>query len=277
MKHLMALPKSAVFQFQRMPCMQVLYHMRHWIVHQQRLQQRLQLRSLAQKGPTVLPVKLIAQVALLGIQHLQQVQSELQQQHAICARLDISVMLLSLVAVDALCVLQANLPIIAARLNVRSAGKGHMLLKVRRSASLAMQANTPEKRLLHACHARQDMQGCTQGHRAIVARLAHGVLKARARVQCVRQARSAPLLEQNLSSAAPARIQTRGNLPVERVSVASIAPLAQLLVLHARKAKHRLTELPLANHAAAVEVRHAVTKPMIFTNIGNVITIAPYK
>ena len=150
--HLMTLPVSVVFHFQRMPCMQVQYQWRDLTVHQL----RLQLHSLAQKGPTVLPVKLIAQVALLGILRLQLAQSEHQQQPAICVRLDISVMLLSLVAADAPCALLVNLPIIAARLSVRSAGKGHMLLKVRRSASLVTQASILERRLLHACHVAQD-------------------------------------------------------------------------------------------------------------------------
>ena len=201
----------------------------------------------------MLPVKLIAQVALLGILRLQQAQSERQQQPAICVRPGTSAMLLSLVAADAPCALQVNLPITAARLNVRSAGKGHMLLKVRRSASLVTQANTPERRPLHACHALQDMQGYIQGHRAIFASLAHGVLKALARVLCVRQAHSAPILEQNLSNAAPVPIRIRGNLSVETVPVADIAPLVPLHVLHAREAKHRMTELLLANLAAAAE------------------------
>jgi hypothetical protein len=110
------------------------------------------------------------------------------------------------------------------------------------------------------------MQGYIQGHRAIFASLAHGVLKALARVLCVRQEHSAPILEQNLSNAAPVPIRIRGNLTVETVPVADIAPLVPLHVLHAREAKHRTTELLLANLAAAAE---ATVYPTI-SNFNNI-------
>ena len=138
--------------------------------------------------------------------------------------------------------------------NVRPVGKEHMLQKVHRSALLVMQASSPEKTLLHACHVLQAMQGYIQGHRAIVARLAHGVLKVRAGVQCVKQAHSALPLEHNHSNAAPAPIRRRGSIHVKSVPGVDIAPLAQLLVLHARKAKLPLTALPLANHVVVPEV-----------------------
>jgi len=153
--------------------------------------------------------------------------------------------------VDALCAQQGNQQITPVRRYARSVGEELMLLQVHRVASRVRQALIPDRRPLHACHALQDMQGYIQGHRAIFASLAHGVLKALARVLCVRQAHSAPIPEQNLSNAAPVPIQTRGNLLVGSVPVASLVALVQRFVLYAREAKHRMMEPLLANLAVA--------------------------
>ena len=238
--HLMTLPVSVVFHFQRMPCMQVQYQWRDLTVHQL----RLQLHSLAQKGPTALPVKLIAQVALLDILRLQLAQSEHQQQPAICVRLDILVMSLSAVAVDAPCVPLANLQITVAQLNVRPVGKGHMLRKVHRSASLVMQEGIPTRRLLHAYHAVQDF---LPGEEASVSHVlgAHTALQMATCARQVLLARFVRNQEQKLFNAGQARIRWSwverhvGRAP----KACTVPPVGPATASRAQQARHLIQGL----------------------------------
>jgi hypothetical protein len=200
-------------------------------------------------------------VARKVIPPLQQAQSELQQQRVICVQLDTSVKSRTAVAVGALCVLEANLQIIAARLSVKYVGKGHIPLKVHQSASLVMQANTLERRLLHACRA---VQGFPLGE---VESVSH-VLKAHTALQmamCARQVLLAHFVrnqELKLFSAGPAHIPWSW---VERHVVCvpkacTAPPVGPAAASRAQEARHLMQGLVRATLVLAEELGHDLPK-----------------
>ena len=149
-----------------------------------------------------------------------------------------------MVAADAPCALQVNPQIIAARLNVRSAGKVRLLPKAHRGASLVVQESIPKRRLLHAYHAVQDF---LPGEEASVSHVleAHTALQMATCARQVLLARFVRNQEQKLFNAGQARIRWSWvERHVGRAPKACIAPPAgPAAASRAQEARHLIRGL----------------------------------
>ena len=194
----------------------------------------------------------LAQIAQKGIPPLQNKLSGHRQQRVVYARPDISVMLLTAAAVDALHVPLANLQITAAQRNVRSAGKERMLLKVHRTVSLVRQESIPTRMLLRACHAVQDFP-LREGANASHVLRAHTALQMATSAHHALQAHTAPALALKQFNAARAHTPwswvERSVIRVPKACSATPAgPASASRVHQARHLMRWLTHVTLVCH-----------------------------